>query len=82
MKKFLKKLGFTRADEMDMYIANLSMRNQLILVYIFLFIWVMYDFFAHRFFGLPFFLIILIGLVNNISLLYYKKKLAGEKDEK
>ncbi len=76
MKKFLKKLGFNRADEMDMYIVNLSMRNQLILVYIFL--WVLYDFVTDREIGLPFILLILTGLVNNISLLYYRNKLVGK----
>lgn len=55
MKKFLKKLGFARADEMDMYIANISMRNQLILIYIVLFVSVLYDYFTYRSFGLPFF---------------------------
>ncbi|UNC93020.1 hypothetical protein [Candidatus Contubernalis alkaliaceticus] len=78
MKKFLKKLGFNRADEMDMYIANLSMRNQLLLVYIFLFIWILYDFFTSKIFGLPFFLLILTGIVNSLSLLYYRKKLVGK----
>ncbi len=78
MKKFLKRLGFTKADEMDMHINNLCMRNQLILVYPFLLIWALYEFITTGSHGLQMFLLILLGIVNCGSLLYYRKKLVGK----
>ncbi len=81
MRNLLRKMGFTRADEMDMYIVNLSMRNQLLLIYSFLFIWVLYDYITARTFGPPFFLLILTGMVSNLSLLYYRRKLSGKNEQ-
>lgn len=81
MRNLLRKMGFARADEMDMHIANLSMRNQLLLIYPFLFIWVLYDYITSKSFGIPFFLLILTGLVSNLSLLYHRRKLSGKNEQ-
>ena len=43
MKKFFKKLGFHKMDEMEQHIAFKSQRNALIFLLLALFIWTLYE---------------------------------------
>ncbi|MBR3974899.1 MAG: hypothetical protein IKJ88_03460 [Clostridia bacterium] len=43
MKDFLKKLGFSKPDEMEQHIAFKAQRNALIFLWFALFIWTLYE---------------------------------------
>ena len=43
MKKFFKKLGFRKMDEMEQHIAFKAQRNALVFLLIALFIWTLYE---------------------------------------
>ncbi len=75
--KFLKKLGFRDADEMDMHIAIRAAHTSWVVVIIALLIWSFYDFFTKAKLTEPF-IILSIGLVIYfVTILHMRKRLSS-----
>ncbi|UNC93019.1 hypothetical protein [Candidatus Contubernalis alkaliaceticus] len=82
--KWLEKIGFynlNTADEMDIHISYLAARNLAGLVWIFLLIWIWYDFIKTETIGTPFLLAALSKLVYFGSIIYYRKKFVGNSEQ-
>ena len=74
--KLLQRLGFTKADEMDIHIALFAVRSSWIVIIIALMIWSIYDVVTKQTITLPL-IILLFGLVVYFfSGLYMRKRLS------
>ncbi len=79
--RLLQRLGFTKADEMDMHIALFAVRSSWIVVMIALMVWSFYDVATKQTITMPLD-ILLFGVIVYFSTdLYMRKKLNGGHQE-
>jgi hypothetical protein len=73
----LRRLGFRKADELDMQIALFSVRSSWLVVLIALWIWSLYDIVVKQTLTMPF-IILMIGVIVFFSTdLYMRRKFSS-----
>ena len=75
--KLLQRLGFTKADEMDIHIALFAVRSSWLVTMIALLIWSIYDVIAKHTITMPLNILLLGGIVYFFTDLYMRRKLKG-----
>lgn len=74
---FFERLGFRKADEMDIHMALIAVRSSWLVIVIALLIWSIYDVITKATITMPL-SIVLIGVIVYFSTdLYMRKKLGG-----
>ena len=86
MKKFFKKLGFRKMDEMEQHIAFKAQRNALIFLFIALFAWSLYESYKVYAFHtslnlIPCLLLVLAVIIQNLSQLIMTRNAVKDDDE-
>ena len=75
--KLLQRLGFTKADEMDIHIALFAVRSSWLVTMIALLIWSFYDVITKRTITTPL-NVLLLGMIVYFSTdIYMRRKLSG-----
>jgi len=75
--KLLQRLGFTKADEMDIHIALFAVRSSWLVTMIALLIWSIYDVITKQIITIPLNILLLGGIVYFSTDLYMRRKLKG-----
>ena len=73
--KLLQRLGFRKADEMDIHIALFAVRSSWFAIMIALLIWSIYDIVTKGVITMPLNILLLGGIVYFSTDLYMRKKL-------
>ena len=74
--KLLQRLGFMKADEMDIHIALFAVRSSWIVLIIALMIWSIYDVVTKQTIKMPLNILLLGGIVYLFSNLYTRRRLS------
>ena len=74
--KLLQRLGFRKADEMDIHIALFAVRSSWLAIMIALLIWSIYDIVTKGVITMPLNILLLGGIVYFSTDLYMRKKLS------
>jgi len=75
--KLLKRLGFMKADEMDIHIALFAVRSSWIVINIALMLWSIYDVVTKQTITMPLSILLLGGIVYFFADLYMRRRLSG-----
>jgi hypothetical protein len=75
--KLLQRLGFTKADEMDLQIALTAVRSSWLVVMISLWVWSTYDVVTKQTITMPLTILMLGLFVFGVTDLYMRRKLNG-----
>ena len=75
--KLLQRLGFAKADEMDIHIALFAVRSSWLVTMIALLIWSIYDVITKQTITMPLNILLLGGIVYFSTDLYMRRKLNG-----
>jgi hypothetical protein len=75
--KLLQRLGFMKADEMDIHIALFAVRSSWIVIIIALMIWSIYDVVTKQTITMPLSILLLGGIVYFFTDLYMRRRLSG-----
>ena len=75
--KLLQRLGFMKADEMDIHIALFAVRSSWLVIMIALLIWSTYDALTKQTITMPLTILMLGGIVYFCTDLYMRRKLSG-----
>jgi hypothetical protein len=76
--KLLQRLGFTKADEMDLQIAFFAIRSSWLVTMLALLIWSIYDVITKQTITMPLNILLLGGIVYFFTYLYMRRKLKGD----
>lgn len=74
--KLLQRLGFMKADEMDIHIALFAVRSSWIVIIIALMIWSIYDVVTKQTITMPLNILLLGGIVYFFADLYTRRRLS------
>jgi hypothetical protein len=75
--KLLQRLGFMKADEMDIHIALFAVRSSWLVIMIALWIWSTYDVVMKQTITMPLTILMLGGIVYFSTDLYMRRKLSS-----
>ena len=75
--KLFQRLGFTKADEIDIHIALFAVRSSWLVTMIALLIWSTYDVISKQTITMPLNILLLGGIVYFSTDLYMRRKLKG-----
>ena len=75
--KLFQKLGFMKADEMDVHIALFALRSSWIVINIALMLWSIYDVVTKQMITMPLIILLLGGIVYFFADLYMRRRLSG-----
>ncbi len=79
--KLLQRLGFMKADEMDIHIALFAVRSSWLVIMIALLIWSTYNAVTKQTITMPLTILMLGGIVYFSTDLYMRRKLSGGHQE-
>ena len=79
--KLLQRLGFMKADEMDIHIALVAVRSSWLVVMIVLLIWSIYDVVTKHTITMPLIILLLGEIVYFSTDLYMRRKLSSGHQE-
>jgi hypothetical protein len=79
--KILQRLGFRKADELDMHIALFAVRSSWLVIMIALWIWSIYDVVTKQTVTMPLTILMLGILVYFTTDLYMRRKLSSDHRE-
>ena len=74
--KLLQRLGFMKADEMDIHIALFAVRSSWIVIIIALMIWSIYDVVTKQIITIPLCILLFGLIIYFFSSLYMRKRLS------
>jgi len=75
--KLLQRIGFMKADEMDIHIALFAVRSSWLVIMIALLIWSTYDALTKQTITMPLTILMLGGIVYFSTDLYMRRKLSS-----
>ena len=79
--KILQRLGFRKADELDIHIALFAVRSSWLVILIALWIWATYDVITKQTITTPLTILLLGLLVYSTTDLYMRRKLGSDHRE-